>query len=259
MTTAAKVAPPSRRLLLSEARWVLELAAFFGSYPWLKTLPSGDGHPVMVLPGFVVGDGSTGPLRAFLRDRGYAAHGWELGRNLGRRPGLEEQQLERLNKLRRMHGRKVSLVGWSLGGVYARELAKQAPDDVRMVITLGSPFKGNVRATNATRLYELLAGHTVEEASAQLQLHEPPPVPTTAIYSRTDGIVAWQCSVEEHGHRSESVEVRSSHCGLGHHPAALYVIADRLAQAEGAWTPFDRRGLRSLFYPDPRRDTPSAA
>lgn len=248
---ADRMEPPSRRLLLLEARAVYELAAFVGAYSWLRTLPSGDGHPVMVLPGLVASDRSTRPLRTFLRNRGYGAHGWELGRNLGVRPGLEDQQLARLRELRRRYGRKVSLIGWSLGGVYARELAKRAPEEVRLVITLGSPFKGDARATHATRLYELLAGHTVEEARATANLPEPPPVPTTAIFSRSDGIVAWQCCVEDEGPRTESIEVRSSHCGLGHHPAALYVIADRLAQPEEAWAPFERRGLRSLFYPDP--------
>jgi pimeloyl-ACP methyl ester carboxylesterase len=259
MRGAERMEPPSKALLLLEARAVYEFAAFLGAYPWLRRLPAGDGHPVMVLPGFVASDGSTRPLRAFLRDRGYAAHGWQLGRNLGFRPGLDEQQLARLRELRRRHGRRVSLIGWSLGGVYARELAKRAPDEVRQVITLGSPFKGDVRATHASRLYEMLAGHTVEEARARVDLAKPPPVPTTAIFSRSDGIVAWQCCIEDEGPRSESVEVRSSHCGLGHHPAALYVIADRLAQPEEAWTPFARSGLRSLFYPHPWRGSPRAA
>lgn len=254
-----RMAPPSGRLLLAETRAVAELAAFLGAYPWLRTLPLGDGHPVMVFPGFLASDTSTRPMRAFLRDRGYAPHGWELGRNLGLRPGLEQQQLQRLRMLRHRHGRKVSLIGWSLGGVFARELAKEAPEDVRLVVTLGSPFKGDGRATNVSRLYEMLAGHSVEHARAARKLHEPPPVPTTAIFSRSDGIVHWECCVEEHGPESESVEVRSSHCGLGHHPAALYVIADRLAQAESGWAPFDRKGLRSLFYPDPRRREMRAA
>jgi pimeloyl-ACP methyl ester carboxylesterase len=259
MSDADSMQPPSKLLLLSEVRAVYELGAFVGSYPLLRMLPSGDGHPVMVLPGFVASDSSTHPLRGFLRDQGYAAHGWTLGRNLGLRDGLNDQKLARLHELRRLYGRKVSLIGWSLGGVFARELAKRAPDDVRQVITLGSPFKGNVRANHASRLYDKLAGHSVEHASASINLSEPPPVPTTAIYSRTDGIVHWQCCVEEEGPRSESVEISSSHCGLGHHPAALYVIADRLAQPEGSWAPFDRSGWRRLFFPDPQRSVSSAA
>jgi pimeloyl-ACP methyl ester carboxylesterase len=244
---------PSQLLLLSEARAALELGAFVGAYPLLRMLPPGDGHPVLVFPGFTASDTSTQPLRTFLRNHGYAAHGWELGRNLGLRHGLIERKLARLHALRRQYGRKISLVGWSLGGVYARELAKRMPEDVRLVITLGSPFKGDMRANHASGLYAMLAGHSVEEASAQHDLSEPPPVPTTAIFSRTDGIVHWKCSVEDPGPRTESIEVDSSHCGLGHHPAALYAIADRLAQPEGGWTHFDRGGWRSLFFPDPRR------
>jgi len=250
---AHTVGPPSRALLLAEVRAVYEFAAFIGTLPWLRRLPPGDGHPVMVLPGLGASDISTAPLRAFLRDRGYAAHGWELGRNVGLRQGLTERKLQRLRDLRRHHGRKVSLIGWSLGGVFAREIAKCLPDDVRLVITLGSPFKGT-RATNARRLYELLAGHSVEDAGEKFELHVPPSVPTTSIFSRSDGIVAWQCSVEDKRVHTESVEVWASHCGLGHNPAAVYVIADRLAQPEGRWTHFDRSGLRSLIYPDPWRD-----
>jgi hypothetical protein len=259
MADADKMRPPSKLLLLSEVRAVYELGAFVGAYPLLRMLPPGDGHPVMVLPGFVASDDSTQPLRSFLRNHGYAAHGWDLGRNLGLQHGLNERKLARLHDLRRHYGRKVSLIGWSLGGVFARELAKRAPDDVRQVITLGSPFKGDVRANHASRLYQKLAGHSVEEARATINLSEPPPVPTTAIYSRSDGIVHWECCVEEDGPQSESVEVSSSHCGLGHHPAALYVIADRLAQPEGSWTPFDRGGWRSLFFPDRQRRTSAAA
>lgn len=137
--------------------------------------------------------------------------------------------------------------------MYARELAKLAVHDVRLVITLGSPFKGNTKATHATKLYETLSDRAVEDAQVTANLHQPPPVPTTAIFSRSDGIVAWQCCVEDAGLQSESIEVRSSHCGMGHHPASLYAIADRLAQPEHAWKPFDRGGMRALFYPRPDR------
>jgi pimeloyl-ACP methyl ester carboxylesterase len=228
-----EIEPPSRALLLAEARAIYELGAFIGALPWLRRLPAGDGHPVMVLPGLGASDLSTAPLRAFLRDRGYAAYGWELGRNFGVRHGLTERKLQRLRHIRRHHGRKVSLIGWSLGGVFAREIAKNAPDDVRVVITMGSPFK-NPKATHAQRFYELLAGHS--------------------IFSRSDGVVAWQSSVEDKRAHTESVEVWASHCGLGHNPAAVYVIADRLAQPEGRWAHFDRSGLRSLIYPDPWRE-----
>jgi hypothetical protein len=121
------------------------------------------------------------------------------------------------------------------------------------VITLGSPFSGNPRASHAWRLYELASGYRVDDQSNAFArtLAEPPPVPTTAIYSRSDGICAWECCVEKRTDKSESIEVHSSHCGLGHNPAAVYAIADRLAQREGEWKPFGRDGWRAFVYPEP--------
>ena len=161
---------------------------------------------------------------------------------------------ERLAELYARHGRKVSVVGWSLGGIFARELARRAPDQVRAVITLGSPFAGAPKASNAWRLYERASERKVEDWPGREQMKLPPPVPSTAIYSRTDGIVAWQGCLEREGPTSENIEIEGSHCGLGHHPAALWAIADRLAQPEDGWRPFDRSGLRALVYRDPRRD-----
>ena len=142
-------APPSRELLWLELRAIPELAAFFSMFPVLRLAPAGDGHPVLVLPGLGASDASTRPLRAFLRDRGYRAHGWKLGRNLGPRPGAEAGMQARLAELHARYGRPVSLFGWSRGGVFARELARRARAQVRSVITLGSPFAGEPRASNA--------------------------------------------------------------------------------------------------------------
>lgn len=253
MRTTDPAAPPSRELLLLEARAFAELAAFFWMLPLLRLAPAGDGHPVLVLPGLAASDVSTRPLRAFLADRGYRAHGWKLDRNLGPRPGVEAGMQARLAELHARYGRKVSVIGWSLGGVYARELARRTPDQVRSVITLGSPFAGEPRASNAWQLYELASGRRADDWPERERMKEPPPVPATAIYSRSDGIVAWQGCLEREGPSSENIEVDGSHGGLGHNPAVVYAIADRLAQPEGRWQPFERRGLRSLFYPDPRR------
>ena len=127
--------------------------------PWLAAAPRGDGHPVLVFPGLLASDLSTQPLRGFLKAHGYAAHGWKQGRNLGLRPGVEADMLDRIDELYERHGRrKVSLVGWSLGGIYARQLAKRVPDKVRCVISLGSPFTGSPKATNAWRVYEFASG-----------------------------------------------------------------------------------------------------
>jgi hypothetical protein len=246
-------APPSRELLFLELRAIWELSAFFASYPLLRMAPRGDGHAVLVLPGLAANDTSTRPLRRFLNDQGWDANGWELGHNHGPRPGAEEKMQNRLATLFRDTGRKVSLVGWSLGGVFAREMARREPDHVRCVITLGSPFAGAPRASNAWQLYERASYRKVEDWPGREQMKTPPPVPTTAIFSRTDGIVAWQGCLEREGPRAENIEVEGSHCGLGHNPTVLYAIADRLSQPAGHWKPFDRSGLRSLIYPDPRR------
>jgi len=248
------VAPPPGALLLLEGRALLELGAYGASLPWLRTAPRGDGHPVMVLPGLSASDLSTRPMRSFLIELGYAAHGWGLGRNVGGRGVIDQFLVPRLAELHRRHGRKLSLVGWSLGGILARELAKRSADHVRSVITLGSPFAGGPGATNVGRLFETLSGRRLhDDPWIRRRLAEPPPVPTTSIFSRSDGVVAWQACVQSPAPFTENIEVRGSHCGLGHHPAALYAVADRLAQPEGRWQPFRRSGLRAAVYPDPQR------
>jgi len=247
--------PPSRQLLLLEARAIWEMGAFFATYPLLRLGPRGDGHPVLVLPGLAASDRSTRPLRSFLNDRGYRAHGWKLGPNQGPLPGFEQKLQRRLAELCTRHGQKVSLIGWSLGGIFARELARSTPAQVRGVITLGSPFAGDARASNASKLYERLSAGSTVDARRRAQMREPLPVPATAIYTRSDGIVAWQGCLEQPGPLAENIEVEGSHCGLGHNPVVLHAIADRLAQADGRWRPFDRSGLKGLIYRDPQRGT----
>lgn len=246
------VRPPSKLLLLLEGRALWELGAYYAWRPALGLVPEGDGHPVLVLPGLGANDRSTRPLRAYLKRQGYAAHGWLQGRNLGG-AGLEQGLLQRLRELRRRYARKVSLIGWSLGGLYARELAKAAPEDVRLVITLGSPFTGHPKASNSWRVYELLSGRKAAASRAERQLSQPPPVPTTSIFSRSDGVVSWRCCVQEPAPHTENIEIEGSHLGLGHNPLAVYAIADRLAQAEGAWRSFERSRWRRLLYRDPQR------
>lgn len=245
---------PGRGLLFLEGRAIPELFGFAASLPVLAALaPRGDGQPVLVLPGLIASDRSTIVLRRFLKSKGYPTFGWNMGRNLGPRPGVEEGLVEMLEQLYARFDRKISVVGWSLGGIYARQLAKMKPERIRQVISLGSPFGGSPRATNAWRVYELASGQGVDEGERHMggAIASPPPVPSTAIYSKTDGICAWQNCIEARSDIAENIEVRGSHCGLGHHPAAAYAIADRLAQPEGAWAPFDRSGFRSMVYPPP--------
>ena len=258
MTTGMQSTRPLERapgLLLQ----MLELRAFWEHYsavalrPLWRLAPHGDGHPVLVLPGLAAGDTSTVLMRRFLRARGYAVSGWNQGLNLGLREGVLERTHDTLRRLWAEHGRAVSIVGWSLGGLYARELAKQSPEAVRLVITLGSPFTGHPRETNAWRLYELASGHHIDSHDLHLPLRTAPPVPTTSIWSRSDGVVSWHCCVELRHDAAENIAVDSSHFGLGAHPAALYAVADRLAQPEGAWQPFHREGWRRLVYADTQK------
>lgn len=245
--------------MLMEGRALLGLAAFYAAGPWLRTAPPGDGHPVMVLPGLTASDASTRPLRGYLAELGYAVQGWELGRNLGRRQIVDLHLVPRLRELRARTGRRVSLVGWSLGGILAREMAKRAPQDVRLVITLGSPFAGGGRASNVARLFEGISGRKiVDDVRLRRRIREAPPVPLTSIYSRTDGVVAWRACLEQAGPTSENIEIRGSHCGLGHNPAALWAVANRLAQPEGRWSRFAPNGALQVLYPDPQRHAPAA-
>jgi len=254
MTTHAQsLKAPNAFLLALEWRAPWEFSAALAAFPLLRRAPRGDGHAVVVFPGLAASDVSTLPLRAFLAERGYKPHGWKLRFNLGPRKGVFERSVERVQKLARSSGRKVSLVGWSLGGIYAREIAKLAREDVRCVITLGTPFTGNPRANNAWRIYDLASGHGLDDPDQLRRLRQAPPVPTTSVFSRSDGIVAWQCCVQAPRSLAESVEVTASHIGMGVNPAAWYAIADRLAQREGRWEPFHRDGWRKWLFGDPYR------
>ncbi len=249
---------PSLWLTAFETRAISEFAAFSWGFPFLQMTPKGDGHPVMTLPGFMASDVSTFPLRLFLRSRGYVPYGWNLGRNYGQgidlKKGIPENSyiLRRLHSIYKKHGQKVTLIGWSLGGIYAREIARQVPEHVRSVITLGSPFNGDPKANNVFQLFEKMSGRNIDDITPELKelVSQPPPVPSTSIFSRTDGIADWQCCIEEANATTENIGIFSSHTGLGHNPLALWIIADRLAQAEGEWSPFDTRGLKSLIYGD---------
>ena len=239
---------PGPLLMMLEARAPWEYAAMLAAAPWLSRLPVGDGHPVLVFPGLGASDFTTLPLRNFLRDRGYTPYPWRQGFNFGPRHGVLDACRGLVSQLAERHREKVSLIGWSLGGVYARELAKEQPDHVRCVITLGTPFAGHPRATNAWRFYEMVSGQTVHDHELVGQLRTPPSCPTTSIFSKTDGVVAWQCSINEDAPHTENIEVHASHVGMGMNPLALYAIADRLAQDPQAWRRFDIKGARKWFF-----------
>jgi pimeloyl-ACP methyl ester carboxylesterase len=244
----AAITAPGPWLVMLEARAPWEYAAMLAASPWLARLPAGDGHPVIVFPGLGASDVSTLTLRNFLRDRGYTTYPWKQGFNFGPRNGVLAACREQLAQVAQRHREKVSLVGWSLGGVYARELAKEMPELARCVVTLGTPFAGHPRATNAWRFYEMVSGQSVHDAQLIAQLRHAPACPTTSIFSKTDGIVAWQCSLNEEGPLTENIEVHASHIGMGMNPLALFAVADRLAQDPQAWQRFDVKGARKWFY-----------
>ena len=239
---------PNAWLMMLEGRAPWEFAATLAASPWLRRLPRGDGHAVLVYPGLGANDVTTAPLRRLLDHLGYDTHPWGQGFNFGPRRGVLKQCNEQVRALFAKHQRPISLIGWSLGGLYAREMAKELPDHARCVITLGTPFTGHPRATNAWRFYEMVSGQTTLDPVQLEQLRRPPPVPTTSIYSRSDGIVAWRCSLNEPGPLTENIEVHASHVGMGMNPLALWAVADRLAQKPGQWQPFDASGARRWFF-----------
>lgn len=247
MDYASAGLPPSKLLLLLELRALGELGLFFSASPLLNRLPTGDGHAVMVLPGLGATDTTTWPLRSTLSKLGYAAEGWNAGHNTGRKE-LIEPLLDRIQAMYEASGDAVSLVGWSAGGLYARELAKLVPAKIRQVITLGSPAQSRPAQSNVHRIFQWLSGQAEPDPVLMEQLREPPPVPLTAIYTRSDGIVPWQHCMASASPIAENIEVRGSHCGLAHNPYVLFAIADRLSQPIGGWRPFQREGLRRFFF-----------
>lgn len=230
-------------------------------------LTRGDGHPVLVLPGFTANDASTVPLRWVLRSNAYDAHGWRLGRNIGPTSKTVTGMRARLEELSLAAGRRVSLVGWSLGGVYARLLARERPDLVRQVITLASPYRmaagDRSAATPLWREVEHL--HDGDLPLRGIAEHARPPltVPATSIYTRGDRVVRWQMCVDETGpaapnRRAENIEVHGTHVGLGLNPAVIAAILDRLAQPEVHWRPFRPPFALRPWYPRPVSWSPGA-
>lgn len=239
------ILPPSLLLTGMEfMRTSLESVSLALHLPFLANMPAGDGHPVLVLPGFATSDSSTVLLRNFLSSKGYDVQPWGLGQNFDHRTvGYNgERVAHQLDRILTRTGRKASLIGWSLGGVIAREAARRDPHAVRQVITLGSPFGGNPHATNVKLIYELLSGNQVGSEHLDERYRTgslPLDVPSTAVYSKTDGIAAWENCIAQPHEMTENVEVHSSHFGLVVHPAVYHLIADRLAQPEGEWQPYE--------------------
>jgi pimeloyl-ACP methyl ester carboxylesterase len=237
------------------ARTLVSAGALAAALPLLRWAPRGEEHPVLVLPGLLASDTSTRVLRTWLSRLGYPVVGWALGRNRGPTHEVLDELPRLLDRLAREHGAPVSIVGWSLGGIYARRLAQRAPLQVRQVISLGSPFSSAGRAPDGSpgargfQRYSALHSDRAVPASRRA-LAKPLPVPSTAVYSRWDGVVDWRACRQRSGPTSENVAVRASHLGMGHDPAVLWVVADRLAQPRDEWQAFRRPtrfGLGTLF------------
>lgn len=205
----------------------------------------GDGHPVVVYPGLGAGPMNTSQLRNFLRHSGFESSDWGGGVNTGHEGDFDiwlEGLANNVRVLQEQHdGRKVSLVGWSLGGIFAREVARRAPGAVRSVVTLATPFASLGDGNHAGTIYKLLNGDNAQfTPEFEARLRESPPVPTTSVYSKSDGIVSWRGCIEKRSPSTESVEVDASHLGMVSHPDVLRIVANRLAQPEGRWKPLKR-------------------
>jgi hypothetical protein len=247
--------PPIPLFLSEPVRGLAGLAALPVAAAWLASAPRGDGHGVLVLPGLLASDNSTALLRRYVRWLGYDVHGWDLGRNIGPTDRVLDELPRELADLAGRSGGPVSIVGWSLGGIYARELARQRPELTRQVITLGSPFAlSDPRQSRAHSAYVRRSSrHASEARIPDMRVRARPiGVPSTAVYSRLDGIVSWQTCIEPETELHENVEVRCGHLGFGVDPAALWLIADRLAVPAGRRSRFRPPALLRNLYPDHR-------
>ena len=240
---------PSPAYVMREARGLIELPRLLLRFPSLARQPRGNGEPVLILPGYGAGDGSTMILKGYLRLLSYRARGWGLGRNSGTVVDSLPRLLRRLGNLSRRSKQKVTIIGWSFGGYLARELARERPDLVRLVITLGTPVIGGPKYTVAAASYrkrgidiDVIAAE-VEQRNRMANLE----VPVVAIYSRRDAMVAWQACIDSLTPNIEHIEVQATHIGFGFSADVYKLIAQRLthhAGCDGAPTTHQRHRLR---------------
>jgi Serine aminopeptidase, S33 len=240
--TSADIAQPSFWLLGTEPfRAAAEYAALqITNFRQPVATPLGDQHPVVIFPGLASNGSAVAPLRKFCRSQGYAAYDWGRGYNTGPSGDVNKWLTDLAHHTEALiapHAGKATLIGWSLGGFYARELGKLMAPKIRQVITIGTPFNAEADYTRVGWLYRLLRGEAgMLDQKLSRQLRTPPPVPTTSIYSRSDGIVAWEtCCHQSRRNRLEDVEIHGSHIGMGWNWAVMAVVADRLALPSGCW------------------------
>jgi pimeloyl-ACP methyl ester carboxylesterase len=225
--------PPSTRAALGELGSALDGVRLVGALPRLSSAPRGDGHLVVDIPGWRAPELTGAPLRGYLRRLGYDARGWGFGTNTGD-PRRDVERLSRsVLELVDAKGEPASLVGWSLGGVIAREVARRHPDAVRRVITYGTPVTGGPRHTTVARAYRRGPDPDAHRVAERLDPTAPIPVPLTILFSKRDGVVAWQACLDHTSPDAEHVEVSSTHIGMGIDPDVWTVVADRLARVDG--------------------------
>jgi len=234
MVGTRNISPPTARMLVGELRGAIEPARLLLRAPLIATLPRGHGEHVVLLPGYGADHRSTAMLQTFLRMLGYRSVHWGLGRNTGNVARLMPRVLERIGEVGKLAPERdtgVHLLGWSLGGYIAREAARERPDLVRSVITMGSPVVGGPKYTTVAARYRR-RGYDLDELErlVDARYDRPLAVPVTAIFSRADGIVAWEACIDRRSSCVEHVEVRTTHIGLGFCPEVYRIIAHRLAR-----------------------------
>ncbi|MDP2606807.1 MAG: alpha/beta fold hydrolase [Deltaproteobacteria bacterium] len=222
--------PPRPTGLIREVRAVLEFPLLVLRSIDLARQPRGHGEPVLVLPGYGAGDGSTAILKTYLRLLGYRVSGWHLGRSSGNVPDLLPRVLRRILSMSRKSQQPVRVIGWSFGGYLAREAARERPEAIHQVITLGTPVIGGPKYTVAASAF-YRRGVDLDAMAAEIETRNKILLrtPVTAIYSRGDAFVAWEACIDHHGSNVEHVEVRTTHMGFGFSPQVFKIIAQRLA------------------------------
>ena len=244
---------------LLEPRAFLEIALLPASLPLLLQAPAGDGHPVLLLPGFLADEKSLIALKTFLTRKGYDVRTWGLGRNVGFQSKYVKALPQKIRHLHHKTGRKVSLIGWSLGGVFSMLCAHEATECVRSVITLGSPISvdqtGSQSPSMMQAIYRLVAhplgsaAHVMQPRVKHLRERKPLPIPVSCLYSLGDGVVPPQeATIDGDPALHENIRVPGSHIGLGFNGLVLAIVADRLAQPEDNWQPFHPTGMLRRVY-----------
>jgi pimeloyl-ACP methyl ester carboxylesterase len=224
------------------------------SLPLLLEAPAGDGHPVLLVPGFMASEVSLIALKVFLQNKGYDVHTWGLGRNMGFRSKHANALPQKIRYLHHITGKKVSLVGWSLGGVFSMYGAQNALECVRSIITLGSPVSvaatGSQSPNVVKALYRMVShrlgasAHMMQPRAKVMREHRRLAIPTSCLYSLSDGVVPPQeATIDGDPAMHENIQVPGSHIGLGFNGIVLAIVAERLAQPENEWAPFTAQGL----------------